>query len=428
MAMGERLVMERGTERSQELFTQLSGVMPGANTRTATWFEPYPIGIDRGDGPYVWDLDGNKLIDLLNNYTSLVHGHAHPAITEAIVREARRGTVFPSPIRSQLALAERICDRVASVDQVRFTNSGTEAAMHGVRCARAATGRSAIVKAVMGYHGSWDGTPPTPSDSRGIPPGTLETIHWIDYNDPAALRATMAEHGDQVAAILLEPMLGAAVIPADHEFIQTARSEADRYGALLILDEVVTLRLEHAGYQSRLDVSPDLTLFGKVIGGGLPVGAFGGRDELMALYDPRDENGISHHGTFNGNALTMAAGAASLDLLTREEIDRINGLGARLAAGLRKIIAGNDLDAEVTEDGSLVQIHFEVERRPHTGSDVQPDSPMLARFHREALAAGVYVAPRGELNVTTATGEQLIDEALERLDVAAGRCSPAVGG
>lgn len=425
MATGERLVMERGTERSQELFTQLSGVMPGANTRTATWFAPYPIGIDRGEGPYVWDLDGNRLIDLLNNYTSLVHGHAHPAITEAIVREARRGTVFPSPIRSQLALAERICDRVASVDQVRFTNSGTEAAMHGVRCARAATGRSAIVKVFRGYHGSWDGTPPTPADSRGIPAGTLETIHWVDFNDPAGLRATMAEHGDQVAAILLEPMLGAAVIPADPEFIHTARSEADRCGALLIIDEVVTLRLEHAGYQSRLGVSPDLTLFGKVIGGGLPVGAFGGRSELMALYDPRDEHGISHHGTFNGNALTMAAGVASLDLLTAEEIGRINDLGSRLAAGLREIVSGNGLQAQVTEDGSLVQLHFDVEQRPHTGSDVRPDSPMLARFHREALAAGVYVAPRGELNVTTATDERLIDESLERLDVAATRCARA---
>lgn len=415
MIGSQPLTLPRGSERSQALFERLCARMPGANTRTATYFAPYPLTIDRGEGAHVWDLDGNRLLDFVNNYTSLVHGHAAPAITEAIVREARRGTVFPSPIVAQLDLAERICDRIASVEQVRFTNSGTEAAMHAVRCARTATGRTAIVKATHGYHGSWDGTPSGPGDARGIPGAVLDTIHWVPFNAADELTATMAEHGADVAAIVLEPVLGAGVIPGERAFYETARREADRHGALLIIDEVVTLRLQHDGYQARLGVTPDLTLLGKVIGGGLPIGAFGGSAELMRLYDPRVEGSISHHGTFNGNALAMAAGAASLDLLSAAEIARINALGSRLAAGLRQLVADHGLDAAVTDDGSLVQIHFEVARTPRTGADLNPRSELLARFHRAALAAGVYIAPRGELNVTTAMDETLIDEAIGRL-------------
>jgi len=407
------LILEQGTERSRALFDRLARVMPGANTRSATYFAPFPLTLVRGEGPFVWDLDGNRLIDLVNNYTSLVHGHAHPSITEAIVRHARTGTVFPAPILPQLELAERITSRLASVEQVRFTNSGTEAAMHAVRCARSATGRDAIVKANVGYHGSWEGTPGSPGE-RGIPAGVARTIHWVDYNAADQLEEVMERHGHEVAAIILEPVLGAGVIPGEPGFFAAARRASKRAGALLILDEVVTLRLEHAGYQSRLGITPDLTVLGKVIGGGLPVGGFGGPEELMRLYDPRRQDGIEHHGTFNGNALAMAAGVASLDLLGPEEIQRINRLGALLADGLRKHSAARE-GIEITRDGSLVQIHFEVDRIPRSGADLNPRSEQLRRFHLAALARGVYVAPRGELNVTTVMDERLVEEAVQRL-------------
>lgn len=402
---------------SRELFDRLRRRMPGANTRTATYYRPFPLAIERGDGPYVWDVDGNRFVDLLNNYTSLVHGHAAPAITEAICREAERGTVFPAPTALQAELAERICARVASVEMVRFTNSGTEAGMHAVRCARAATGRPLVVKARNGYHGSWDGLPSSESETVGIPPATLEQILWVDYNSVADLERVMGEHGSRVAAIVLEPVLGCAVIPGSPAFLEAAARLARESGALLVLDEVVTMRLAHAGYQGEVGVDADLTTFGKLIGGGLPVGAFGGREDLMELYDPRREGAVEHHGTFNGNGLAMAAGARSLDLLSAEEIERINGLGAWLANALRASIADAGLTAQVTEAGSLVQVHF-VDAPPASGADIRPGAQELARFHRAALGCGVYIAPRGELNVTTAMDEAVVADAAERLAAA----------
>lgn len=417
VAAGGVLGEASNDRESRELFDRLQRRMPGANTRTATFYRPYPLAIDRGEGAYVWDADGNRFLDLLNNYTSLIHGHAAPAITEAIRREAERGTVFPAPTKLQAELAERICERVDSVEMVRFTNSGTEAGMHAVRCARAATGRSLVVKARSGYHGSWDGLPSSESETAGIPPANLEQILWVDYNSVGDLERVMAEHGDRVAAIVLEPVLGCAVIPATAEFFQAAARLARESSALFVVDEVVTLRLAHAGYQAELGVSADLTTFGKLIGGGLPIGAFGGRRDLMELYDPRRAGAIEHHGTFNGNGLAMAAGVASLDLLTADEIQRINGLGAWLAASLRQSIAETGLTAQVTESGSLVQVHF-VDSPPASGADIRPGAEELARFHRAALACGVYIAPRGELNLTTAMDEGLVADAAERLAAA----------
>jgi glutamate-1-semialdehyde 2,1-aminomutase len=403
---------------SRRLFDRLQNSMPGANTRSATFYPPFPLAIERGEGAEIWDVDGNRLIDLVNNYTSLVHGHAAPAITAAIQREAARGTVFPAPTRLQAELAERLCERVDSVEMVRFTNSGTEAGMHAVRCARAATGRSLIVKVNNGYHGSWDGLPSSKDDCIGITGPVLEQLRWVDYNSVGDLEAVLTKEGERVAAIVLEPVLGCAVIPGEAEFLQAARMLADRHGALLVLDEVVTMRLDHAGYQRVLGVRPDLTTFGKLIGGGLPVGAFGGRSDLMELYDPRHPSGVEHHGTFNGNGVTMAAGVASLDLLTATEIERINGLGAVLARGLRGSLDAAGISASVTEAGSLVHVHFDVDPAPRCGADANPSSPLLARFHRAALERGVYIAPRGELNVTTAMDTDLVAESVERLALA----------
>jgi glutamate-1-semialdehyde 2,1-aminomutase len=418
------------TERSRALFERLGRTLPGANTRTATYFPPYPLALSHGDGAHVWDADGNRLIDLVNNYTSLVHGHAHPAVTEAIAQAAATGTVFPSPIAEQAELAERICARVDSVQRLRFTNSGTEATMHALRLARAATGRELVVKAHDGYHGSADTLPSSLGATRGVPAGVLDTIRWVDYNAPDQLAEVVAREGERIAAIVLEPVLGAGVLPAERAFLVAARAAADRCGALLVLDEVVTFRLHVGGWQAELGVTPDLTTFGKLIGGGLPVGAFGGRAALLDLYDPRAAAVLGHHGTFNGNALTMAAGIVSLDLLTAEEVARINALGARLADGLRSQVAAHGLDAVVTEAGSLVQVHFEAGPVMRCGADLRPGSALLARFHREALEEGVYVAPRGELNVTTAMDEAIVDEALAGIDralarIAAGDATPA---
>jgi glutamate-1-semialdehyde 2,1-aminomutase len=432
------------TSRSSAIAERVRRVMPGGDTRSVTFYPPFPLALVRGEGHRVWDADGNEFIDVLNNYTALVHGHAHPDIVRAIQDQAPRGTVFPAPSELQAEVAERICDRVASVERVRFTNSGSEAVLQAIRIARAVTGRDAIVKADGGYHGSWEQVPmsldqahghvaddedaPAVVLGSGIPQAVQDLVHMVRYNDVASLEAAMERHGDRVAALLFEPVLGEGVIPGDPEFFAAARRLADRHGALLVLDEVVTARLAWGGHQSVLGIRPDLTTFGKIIGGGLPVGAVGGREDLMLAFDPRRRGYVSHSGTFNGNPMTMAAGRVSLDLLTRGEIDRINGLGRRLADGLRRGFRSAGLDGGVTVYGSFLHLHFDSPPSIRSFDDVNLASPRLAQLHRACLNERVYLAPRGMLNLSTAMDDAVVDELVERMARAAARVAEAAAG
>jgi glutamate-1-semialdehyde 2,1-aminomutase len=408
------------TERTQGLITRLGRSIPGANTRTLAYFPPYPLAISHGSGCRLWDVDGNEFVDLLNNYTATVHGHAVPAINEAMTRQAPLGTVFPAPAEAQAELAERIVDRVASVEKVRFTNSGTEAVMMAVRAARAFTGREKIIKAEGGYHGMWEQVPVSwpqdtlPGRRTATPEGVRELVRLVDYNDVAGLEAAMDEEGESVAAIILEPVTGTGVLTGKPDYFAAARRLADEHGALLICDEVITLRLSTGGYQEVLGVRPDLTTMGKIIGGGLPVGAFGGREDVMSVFDPRLPDHLHHSGTFNGNLMTMAAGRVALDLLTQDEIQRLNALGERLTDGLRQLFAQKEeLGAVVLNCGSLVHLNFETQGEVRTYSDLNLDSPVMAAFHLAALDEGVYFAPRCFMNTSTAMDEQVIDDVLE---------------
>ncbi len=398
------------TWRSRELMERLGNSIPGGNTRSLAYFPPYPLAISQGSGCCIWDVDGNEFVDLLNNYTATIHGHAVPAINEAMSRQAALGTVFPAPGEAQAELAERIVGRVASVEKVRFANSGTEAVMMAVRAARAYTGREKVIKAEGGYHGMWEQVPVArPQDPT--PQGVGELVRLVDYNDVAGLEAAM---GDDVAAIILEPVTGTGVLTGTPEYFAAARRLADEHGALLICDEVITLRLAAGGFQEVLGVIPDLTTMGKIIGGGLPVGAFGGREEVMSVFDPRLPNHLHHSGTFNGNLMTMAAGSVALDLLTSDEIERLNALGERLAAGLRRLLAQREeLGGVVTSCGSLVHVNFEAEGEVRNYSDLNLDSPVMAAFHLAALDEGLYFAPRCFMNTSTAMDERTINEVLE---------------
>ncbi len=406
------------TERSREIAERLERSIPGGNTRSLAYFPPYPLTISSGSGCRIQDADGNEFIDLLNNYTASIHGHAVPAVNEAMREQAALGTVFPAPSELQAELAERIVDRLASVEKVRFTNSGTEAVMMAVRAARACTGREKIIKAEGGYDGMWEQVPmslPDHSDPyrASMPQAVRDLVRMVDYNDVGQLEAAM-EEGEEVAAILLEPVTGTGVFEGTPEYFAAARRLADEHGALLICDEVITLRLAFGGYQQVLGVSPDLTTTGKIIGGGLPVGAFGGRADVMAIFDPSSPRHLHHSGTFNGNLMTMAAGCVSLDLLTGEEIQRINALGERLADGLRRSLAERpDLHGVVNNCGSLLHVNFGTESELRNYSDLQLDSPVAARFHLAALDEGVYFAPRGFMNTSTAMDERAVDDALE---------------
>ena len=405
------------TERSREIVERLERSIPGGNTRSLAYFPPYPLVISSGLGCRIWDADGNEFVDLLNNYTASVHGHAVPTVNEAMRDQATLGTAFPAPGELQAELAERIVGRVASVEKLRFANSGTEAVMMAVRAARAFTGREKLIKAEGGYDGMWEQVPVSWDQDpyrAAMPEGVRELLRLVDYNDVGQLEAVMETEGEEVAAILLEPVTGTGVFTGTPEYFAAARRLADEHGTLLICDEVITLRLAAGGRQEVLGVRPDLTTLGKIIGGGLPVGAFGGRADVMEVFDPRSPRHLHHSGTFNGNLMTMAAGCVMLDLLTQREIERINALGERLAEGLRHSLSETpDLHGVVNNCGSLLHVNFGTQGEVRKFSDLNADSPVAARFHLAALDEGVYFAPRGFINTSTAMDEQAIDDALE---------------
>ena len=412
-------------QKSRELFERLAKVMPGANTRTVTHYEAFPVAIDHGEGCRIWDVDGNSYIDLINNYTALIHGHAHPRIVEAMCRAAEQGlaAAVPAPIALQGDLAERLCSRTPSIDLVRFTNSATEAVMMAVRAARAFTGRDDIIMPANGYHGSWDqvslsGTDEAhPDGAEGVvPPGIPKVlagiVHFVRFNDIGHLEELMRQHGSSVAAILLEPILGHILEPGDPEFIRSALRLAHEYGALLILDETITCRLYVGGWQAQHGIEADLTTMGKTIAGGMPLGAFGGKEHVMRIFDPRIPEPLSAHGTMNGSPLCLAAGCASLDMLDQPAIDRLNGLGDTLAKLLDGIGREAGTDVRVHNCGSLLQVNC---------------ADPLA-FHRACLEEGLYIAPRGSMNMSTPMDAAVIEEIVAAWKRAVGRLQAVDAG
>jgi glutamate-1-semialdehyde 2,1-aminomutase len=282
--------------RSAALHEAARRVMPGGDTRTVAFHAPYPLVITQGRGCRVQDADGRTYVDLLNNYTSLIHGHAHSAVVAAVSERLPFGTAFPAPNEAQTRLAQIIVDRVASVDMVRFCNSGSEAVMNALRAARAFTNRDLIVKMEGGYHGTYDDVEvsvrPDPRDpaagpdraptavlgTRGVPENTIDNVLVTPLNDIEAVERLMRERGTEIAAVIVEPVMGSAgMLPGDQAFVEALRALTLEHEALLIFDEVMSFRLEPGGMQQHYRVRPDLTTFAKIIGGGFPVGGFGGR-------------------------------------------------------------------------------------------------------------------------------------------------------
>src|SRR5438067_9329496 len=327
------VVYRETTPRSRALHERAVTVMPGGTTRTTTYFAPYPLYIERGEGCRVWDADGTERIDMLGNYTAMILGHSHPKVVEAIRAQAARGTGFAAANPAEVQLATILCERVPSVDAVRFCNSGTEATMFAMRLARAFVGRPKIARMEGGYHGTHDhaevsthpelgsaGPPDAPSpqkDSIGTPDWALDQVVVLPFNNPDAAEAAIRREGGALAAVILDPIIGAGgVIGATPEFQQRLRDVTRDLGILLIFDEVISLRVAPGGAQQLYGVTPDLTTMGKIIGGGLPVAAFGGRSEVMELLDPRRSPSLAQGGTYNGNPLGMAAGLAAMKELT----------------------------------------------------------------------------------------------------------------
>jgi glutamate-1-semialdehyde 2,1-aminomutase len=351
---------------------------------------PYAV---RGQGFLVVDADGHEVIDLQGNQTALVHGHAHPEIVAVVAETAALGTSVGLPTPAEVELAERLVDRIPSVDRIRFANSGTEAVMHALRVARAATGRSKILRFAGAYHGTYDDVIDDPA--AGIPPGVRDWVVTVPFGDEVALRGAIAEHGDELACVLVDLMPNrVGLVPATASFAELLRSETAARGILLVVDEVITFRLATGGLHAQYVLEPDLVVLGKVIGGGLPVGAYGGREDVMAVTDPRADGALQIGGTFTGNPLTMRAGAVALDLLDALAIERINGLGDRLREGLQARGHG------VMGRGSLLRI------------DAEDPLDFWWRLYR----AGVLIARGGLAAVSTPMDEDTVETILERFD------------
>jgi glutamate-1-semialdehyde 2,1-aminomutase len=383
-------VFRRRTPKSAELHARAARVLPGGNSRQAAYHAPYPLTLARAAGARLHDVDGNEYLDLLYNYTSMVHGNAYPPILEAV--DLARGTGWAANNEDMIELAELICGRVRSIESIRFSNSGSEAGLLALTVARELTGRHHVLMARAGYHGS---LPEFESGTLGKPgPHTL----LADYGDLASFERVLAERGDDVAAVFVEPVQGAGgVHRGTPEFLRGLCDAAHRAGALFVLDEVITFRLATGGLQAELGVDPDLTMLGKIIGGGFPVGAVGGKREHMDVFEPERMRAL-HSGTYNANPVTMAAGVVSVRELTAERITRMHRLAERLERGLLDAARRAGVEAKVRRVGSLLAVQ------------VEP----AALFHLAALNHGLMFAPRGMMALATVLDEAAIDEAIER--------------
>ncbi|MBI4253847.1 MAG: aspartate aminotransferase family protein [Candidatus Rokubacteria bacterium] len=401
------------TARSRALHEEALAVMPGGNSRTTTFFDPYPFYAARGQGAHIWDADGNDRLDFNGNYTSLILGHAPPDVVKAAQQAIESGLSFPGPTEWEVRLAEMLTRRVPSVEQVRFTNSGTEATMNAVRLARAFTGRPKIAKFEGAYHGTHDwvlvSVAPDPKTagnrrrpkpvpaSAGVPPAVLKHTVVLPWNDAEACEQILAAEAANLAAVLVDPLLGigGVISPADG-FLQRLREITERHGIVLIFDEVISFRVAWGGAQERFGVRPDLTTFGKIIGGGLAVGAFGGRADLMSFYDPRRGAArISHGGTFNANPATMAAGVATLNALTPEAYARLDALGERLRGGITRLLAGTRRKGQVSGVGSLFCLHWTTEPLTDYRSSRPKDAEQPLRMFVGLLNEGILLTQRG---------------------------------
>ena len=394
------------TPRSARAFEEAQRYLPGGNSRQAGYWPPYPLTVTRGEGVYIWDLDGNQYIDCLNNYTALVHGHAYGPIVERVQAQIPNGTCWAANSSAQVELARQLVERVASVEQVRFTNSGTEAGALALLIARTVTGRKKILMARFGYHGALMEFEVGYS-GKGGPDTYLAT-----YGDLKDFERVLTEHGEDIAAVFLEPVLGAGgVVAGSKDFIEGVRNAAKKAGALFVLDEVLTLRLGVGGRQEALAIQPDLTMFGKLIGGGFPVGAVGGSRDILDMFNPAHLKAF-HTGTFNGNPVTMAAGAVSVRELTAERIQEMERLASRLKSGLFEAASAAGLPLSINHIGSLLNLYFTKE--PVKTVQERPDTELISKFHLAAMNHGLFLASRGLLALSTVMTDAIIDEVIER--------------
>lgn len=381
-------------------------LLPGGYGRSAYDVGGVPPYAVRGEGWRLWDDRGRELIDANGNFTTLIHGTAHPQITEAAERALRRGASWGIPNDDEWALAEAVLARMPGLGQIRFTNSGTEAVMSAIRLARAVTGRDGIAMTRDGYHGSSDVALLASGPSRGVPDGVAADVSLVPLNDRDALRALFADRGRTIAALILDLLPNkAGLIAIDPEFVAEARALTAAHGALLVIDEVISFRLSLTGLSGRYGVVPDLITVGKIIGGGFPVGAVAGRDEVMELFDPRVPGSIVHSGTFSGNPVSAAAGTVALQLLDDATIARLNALGE--AARVRARRALDRVGWEVRGSGSLL--------RPFPTGARKVPVEMQQRLWWAAYDRGLVLSSANLAALSSPMDAAVVDDLVDRL-------------
>lgn len=418
---------------SAQLFARAQGLMPGGNTRTTVYMAPYPPYAASGEGCWVTDVEGDRRLDCLNNYTALIHGHAHPAVVQAATRRLAQGASFPLPTPEEVELAALLCARLPSADRIRFTNSGSEAVMMAIKAARAYTQRPAIAKIEGAYHGSYDyaevslgstpetwgplAAPASVAYSRGTPPAVLDDVVVLPFNHTEQAVARIEREAGRLAAVLVDPVPNrVGLMPARREFLQALRDVTRARGIALIFDEVISFRVGYHGAQGLFGVTPDLTTLGKIIGGGFPVGAVAGRADVMAVFDPtQGPPAAPHGGTFNANPVTMAAGLAAMTLLTPETFDRLDDLGAKLRASLDECFARAGVAGRVTGVGSLFRLH-PMDREPidyRSARTTPEEAARLVRIVRRLLEHGVLISTTGLGCLSSPMGDAELEGLLE---------------
>ncbi|NMJ39650.1 aminotransferase class III-fold pyridoxal phosphate-dependent enzyme [Roseomonas sp. JC162] len=380
--------------KSAAIHAKAREVMPGGNTRTVLFYTPFPTAMVRGEGTTVWDADGHAYLDLCGEYSAGLFGHSEKRILDAVKAAMDRGINLAAVGEKEGMLAALICGRFPSVEQVRFTNSGTEANIMALAGARGFTGRTEVMAFRGGYHGGVFTFP------VGVPVSAVNLpipMRFADYNDPAGAAAAIREAGDKLAAVIVEPMQGSGgCIPATREFLQALRDATAETGALLIFDEVMTSRHGYGGLQQRMGITPDMTTFGKYMAGGMSFGAFGGRRDVMAVFDGHKPGALPHAGTFNNNVLSMAAGCVAMGEIFDEAAAEAHfARGERLRAALNAVCAKHGLAMHFTGAGSMLNPHFRAGPVTAPYKAAPAEEQMRELFFFDMLAAGIYLARRG---------------------------------
>lgn len=409
----------RLTPGSAELMARAAGSMPRGLTRTLSWFAPYPVVFDHGRGANVYDVDGNRYVDLFSNGLSLMHGHAYPPVENALREALERGTAWPGSSDAQVEFAEMLCRRVPGAEQVRFANTGTEAMMVAVKLARHVSGKQLIVKAWHAYHGSYDDLE-AGLENQGAVPGRVELATFGEIETYAEI---LERNRGEVAAIVVEPVQYTGIVtPPPEGFLPQLCQLAKDAGVLLVLDDCLMFRLAEGGSAQRYGFDADITCLGKWIGGGLPVGVIAASEEMMACFDLDPEHPLYHGGSFNGNLLGMVAGAIALRDLTNADIERIDAQGESLQADIAAAARACGLSVRTSGVGSAFGLYV------LDGPDGEIDWKSSSLLHLAAVTRGVYYGSGGEFGLSTAITDEELAEASAGLADALGDVAAATSG